>query len=89
VRIPTSRKIEMENWTTTRNGPNTARRRGSAGHYRMVRERAHLIGLQEISIIRGNLPELGAFEMNFGQDLGGSLPGIHLAFRPQWCVGAD
>jgi len=55
----------------------------------MVRERAHLIGLQEISIIRGNLPELGAFEMNFGQDLGGSLPGIHLAFRPQWCVGAD
>ena len=25
----------------------------------------HLIGLQEISIIRGNLPEMGAFEMNY------------------------
>ena len=27
--------------------------------------RPHLIGLQEISIIRGNLPEMGAFEMNY------------------------
>ncbi|MFA9455034.1 MAG: endonuclease/exonuclease/phosphatase family protein [Candidatus Aminicenantaceae bacterium] len=43
--------------------------------------RPHLIGLQEISIIRGNLPEMGAFEMNYLDILMMTLDAYGLKYR--------
>ncbi len=48
----------------------------------------HLIGLQEISIIRGDLPEMGAFEMNYLDILLMTLERYGLKYRV-WLEGFE
>lgn len=47
----------------------------------IAQAKPHLIGLQEISIIRGNLPEMGAFEMNYLDILMMTLDAFGLKYK--------